>query len=188
VIKLCEIWANISDLQSGYKDRRKQKIFGTGYDPKRKSIEEDSTPTRAGRRDGSYCGRPACLRDGGQAMSPDSRHRPQSARVQHRCPGRARQYRACRPGVFLAGDSARIINPPTGGLVGNTGIQDAHNLAWKLRQRRSTARLVPRSTRYTYHNEWYPIGLLSLYAAGLCPFGFRMGQGVEVPHSSTMGR
>jgi hypothetical protein len=24
VIKLCEIWANISDLQPGYKDRRKQ--------------------------------------------------------------------------------------------------------------------------------------------------------------------
>jgi 2-polyprenyl-6-methoxyphenol hydroxylase-like FAD-dependent oxidoreductase len=53
----------------------------------------------------------------------------------------AQQYHAGRPGVFLAGDSARIIIEPTSG---NTGVQGAHNLAWKLWQRRSTARLVPR--------------------------------------------
>ena len=33
--------------------------------------------------------------------------------------------------VFLAGDSAHLM-PPYGGFGGNTGIQDAHNLAWKL--------------------------------------------------------
>jgi 2-polyprenyl-6-methoxyphenol hydroxylase-like FAD-dependent oxidoreductase len=33
--------------------------------------------------------------------------------------------------VFLAGDSAHLM-PPTGGFGGNTGIADAHNLAWKL--------------------------------------------------------
>jgi len=33
--------------------------------------------------------------------------------------------------VFLAGDAAHIM-PPTGGFGMNTGVQDAHNLAWKL--------------------------------------------------------
>lgn len=33
--------------------------------------------------------------------------------------------------VFIAGDAAHIM-PPNGGFGGNTGVQDAHNLAWKL--------------------------------------------------------
>jgi 2-polyprenyl-6-methoxyphenol hydroxylase-like FAD-dependent oxidoreductase len=33
--------------------------------------------------------------------------------------------------IFLAGDSAHVM-PPNGGFGGNTGVQDAHNLAWKL--------------------------------------------------------
>ncbi|MDT0391773.1 FAD-dependent monooxygenase [Streptomyces dubilierae] len=33
--------------------------------------------------------------------------------------------------VLLAGDCAHVM-PPTGGFGGNMGIQDAHNLAWKL--------------------------------------------------------
>lgn len=33
--------------------------------------------------------------------------------------------------VFLIGDAAHVV-PPTGGFGGNTGVQDAHNLAWKL--------------------------------------------------------
>lgn len=33
--------------------------------------------------------------------------------------------------VFLAGDAAHVM-PPTGGFGGNTGVQDAHDLAWKM--------------------------------------------------------
>jgi 2-polyprenyl-6-methoxyphenol hydroxylase-like FAD-dependent oxidoreductase len=33
--------------------------------------------------------------------------------------------------VFLAGDAAHVV-PPNGGYGGNTGVQDAHNIAWKL--------------------------------------------------------
>jgi len=41
----------------------------------------------------------------------------------------AERYRAGR--AFLVGDAAHRF-PPTGGLGLNTGVQDAHNLAWKL--------------------------------------------------------
>jgi 2,4-dichlorophenol 6-monooxygenase len=41
----------------------------------------------------------------------------------------AERYRQGR--IFLAGDAAHRF-PPTGGLGLNTGVQDAHNLAWKL--------------------------------------------------------
>src|SRR5437763_1483021 len=33
--------------------------------------------------------------------------------------------------VFIAGDAAHLM-PPNGGVGGNTGIHDAHNLSWKL--------------------------------------------------------
>jgi 2-polyprenyl-6-methoxyphenol hydroxylase-like FAD-dependent oxidoreductase len=33
--------------------------------------------------------------------------------------------------VFLVGDAAHLM-PPNGGFGGNTGFQDAHNLAWKI--------------------------------------------------------
>lgn len=41
----------------------------------------------------------------------------------------AKQYRHQK--IFLVGDAAHRL-PPTGGLGMNTGIQDVHNLAWKL--------------------------------------------------------
>ena len=41
----------------------------------------------------------------------------------------AERYRAGR--VFLLGDAAHRF-PPTGGFGMNTGVQDAHNLAWKI--------------------------------------------------------
>jgi 2-polyprenyl-6-methoxyphenol hydroxylase-like FAD-dependent oxidoreductase len=41
----------------------------------------------------------------------------------------ARRFQENR--IFIAGDSAHLM-PPNGGFGGNTGIHDAHNLAWKL--------------------------------------------------------
>ncbi|KFA72227.1 hypothetical protein S40288_07392 [Stachybotrys chartarum IBT 40288] len=44
----------------------------------------------------------------------------------------AKQYRSStHPNAFLLGDAAHTF-PPTGGLGLNTGIADAHNLAWKI--------------------------------------------------------
>jgi 2-polyprenyl-6-methoxyphenol hydroxylase-like FAD-dependent oxidoreductase len=41
----------------------------------------------------------------------------------------AERYQDAR--VFLAGDAAHVV-PPNGGFGGNTGVQDAWNIAWKL--------------------------------------------------------
>lgn len=56
------------------------------------------------------------------------------ARVIDARPWEAAAYiaeRYSRQRAFLLGDSAHVM-PPTGGFGGNTGIHDAHNLAWKL--------------------------------------------------------
>jgi len=64
----------------------------------------------------------------------------------------ARQY--SHRSVFLVGDAAHRL-PPTGGLGMNTGIQDVHNLAWKLAfviHHHSSAALLD-----TYYIERAPI-------------------------------
>ena len=57
--------------------------------------------------------------------------------------------------VFIAGDAAHAM-PPNGGFGGNTGIQDAHNLAWKLAmvlRKEAGAELLD-----TYDAERRPVG------------------------------
>ena len=56
--------------------------------------------------------------------------------------------------VFLIGDSAHRF-PPTGGLGMNTGIQDAHNLVWKLCA--VDAGWAPGSLLETYESERRPV-------------------------------
>ncbi|TPV44772.1 FAD-dependent oxidoreductase [Bacillus dicomae] len=67
--------------------------------------------------------------------------------------------------IFLVGDSAHIM-PPTGGFGSNTGIQDAHNLAWKLAaviKGKANPKLLE-----TYHKERYPVAkLTTAYASSL---------------------
>jgi putative polyketide hydroxylase len=65
----------------------------------------------------------------------------------------ARTYRSDR--IFLAGDAAHTM-PPTGGMGMNTGIGDAHNLAWKLHavlRGNAGAELLD-----TYEPERLPVG------------------------------
>jgi hypothetical protein len=56
--------------------------------------------------------------------------------------------------TFLAGDAAHLI-PPNGGQAMNVGIQDVHNLAWKL------AAVL---------NGWAHVGLLDTYDSERRPF------------------
>jgi putative polyketide hydroxylase len=73
----------------------------------------------------------------------------------------ADRYRDAR--MFLAGDAAHEM-PPTGGFGMNTGVQDAHNLAWKL-----AAVLhgqAGEALLNSYHAERQPIGV-AITAASL---------------------
>ena len=67
----------------------------------------------------------------------------------------ANRYRHGR--IFLAGDAAHEM-PPTGGFGLNTGVQDIHNLAWKLSAVLADAAKDPLLD--TYHDERHPIGRL----------------------------
>jgi putative polyketide hydroxylase len=66
--------------------------------------------------------------------------------------------------VFLAGDAAHQM-PPTGAFGANTGIQDAHNLAWKLaavlKGQAAPALLT------TYDEERRPVARFTTEQAGL---------------------
>jgi 2-polyprenyl-6-methoxyphenol hydroxylase-like FAD-dependent oxidoreductase len=56
--------------------------------------------------------------------------------------------------IFLVGDAAHRF-PPTGGLGLNTGVQDAHNLAWKLAA--VSRGWAPESLLDTYESERRPV-------------------------------
>jgi putative polyketide hydroxylase len=61
--------------------------------------------------------------------------------------------------VFLAGDAAHVV-PPNGGFGGNTGVQDAHNLAWKLAmvvKGQADPKLLE-----TYDDERRPVGAFTV--------------------------
>ncbi|KEQ24685.1 FAD-dependent monooxygenase [Paenibacillus tyrfis] len=76
--------------------------------------------------------------------------------------GVAERFQAGR--VFLAGDAAHVM-PPTGGFGANTGVQDAHNLAWKLaavlRGHAGPGLLE------TYENERRPVARFTAKQAGM---------------------
>jgi 2-polyprenyl-6-methoxyphenol hydroxylase-like FAD-dependent oxidoreductase len=64
--------------------------------------------------------------------------------------------------VFLAGDAAHVV-PPNGGFGGNTGVQDAHNLAWKIAmvlKGQAGTRLLD-----SYDQERQPVGEFTVHQA-----------------------
>jgi hypothetical protein len=72
----------------------------------------------------------------------------------------AERYREGR--VFLAGDAAHTM-PPNGGFGGNTGVQDAWNLAWKLGL--VLGGVAGPELLETYDRERRPIGALMVEQA-----------------------
>lgn len=72
-------------------------------------------------------------------------------RISHRI---APRYSAGR--VFIAGDAAHI-HPPIGGQGMNTGMQDAHNLGWKLAL--ACADRAAPDLLDSYSEERHPVGL-----------------------------
>jgi len=64
--------------------------------------------------------------------------------------------------VFLAGDAAHTM-PPNGGFGGNTGVQDAHNLAWKIAMVINGA--AGPGLLETYDAERQPLGKLTVEQA-----------------------
>ena len=64
--------------------------------------------------------------------------------------------------VFLAGDAAHVV-PPNGGYGGNTGVQDAHNLAWKLAL--TLAGVAGPGLLDSYDAERRPVGELTVEQA-----------------------
>ncbi|GLW06775.1 FAD-dependent oxidoreductase [Microtetraspora sp. NBRC 13810] len=65
----------------------------------------------------------------------------------------AERFRTGR--VFLAGDAAHV-HPPAGGFGANTGIHDAHNLAWKLAA--TLNGWAGPGLLDTYHDERHAVG------------------------------
>src|SRR5262245_61194216 len=123
-------------------------VFGTGYDPQSESLADFTDQRVAG-----------MVRAAAGLPSADVRVQPQIPGTDLKVLGFpigahvARRYRAGR--VFLAGDAAHVW-PPTGGLGANAGIQDAHNLAWKLAMVHH--RLAGPALLDTYEQERHPVG------------------------------
>lgn len=70
----------------------------------------------------------------------------------------AERFVSCNNRVILIGDAAHRF-PPAGGFGMNTGIQDAHNLAWKIAS--LVKGVAPSSILGTYETERRPIAIFN---------------------------
>jgi putative polyketide hydroxylase len=171
-------------------DQGRRWVFSTDYDPRHTS-PEDFTDDRVAELVRAAADLPevaVALRP--QIPAPTSRSWSSHPRPPRRpLPG--------RPGV--PGRDAAHTWPPTGGLGANTGIQDAHNLAWKLAavfKGTAGAGLLD-----THDQERRRTGLLTMdqalarfgtrVAAGAGPGGARLRRrrdGLPVPQLGRCGR
>ncbi|MFF2351040.1 FAD-dependent oxidoreductase [Kitasatospora sp. NPDC058115] len=126
-------------------------IFGFFYDP-REHAAEDFTPEDCARIIRTATG------------LPDLAVEVEMARPWEMSHNVAQSYRTRR--VFLAGDSAHV-HPPAGAFGANGGIQDAHNLAWKL------AAVL---------GGWAGAGLLDSYEAERLPVGTAVADQAWIRH------
>lgn len=90
--------------------------------------------------------------------------------------------------IFLSGDAAHTLPPNRGGYGANTGIDDAHNLAWKLA---AVLRLNASSKLLeTYDVERRPIAWLRLKQifarADYQPFAAGISDGVDIIDDNAM--
>jgi FAD binding domain len=97
---------------------------------------------------------------GAPLASPASRWSSRTSPPGGPCPDVADRFQDGR--VFLAGDAAHVV-PPNGGYGGNTGVQDAHNLAWKLAL--TLQGVTGPELLKTYQAERHPIGELTVEQA-----------------------
>jgi len=88
--------------------------------------------------------------------------------------------RFCEGRTFILGDAAHSM-PPTGGFGGNTGIHDAHNLAWKLAL--VTRGIASPELLETYDSERRPIaqGTLDQSLARLAAWFKNLGDRLPPP-------
>ncbi|XP_048318333.1 uncharacterized protein LOC107428340 isoform X2 [Ziziphus jujuba] len=70
----------------------------------------------------------------------------------------AEKFLSCNNRLILAGDAAHRF-PPAGGFGMNTGIQDSHNLAWKIAS--VVKGIAPSSMLSTYERERRPIAIFN---------------------------
>jgi 2-polyprenyl-6-methoxyphenol hydroxylase-like FAD-dependent oxidoreductase len=107
----------VTDINGSLLPREDRWLLALQYSPERGEKPEDFDQART-----EQLVRKAAGRDDVRVQLFDARSWQVAAYV-------ADRFSAGR--VFIVGDAAHSM-PPTGGFGGNTGIHDAHNLAWKL--------------------------------------------------------
>src|SRR5262245_2354798 len=107
----------VTDINASILPREDRWLLALQYSPERGEKPEDFDQTRT-----EQLVRKAAGRDDVRVKLFDARPWQVTAYVADRF---------CRDRVFIVGDAAHTM-PPTGGYGGNTGIHDAHRLAWKL--------------------------------------------------------